>query len=101
MVVLNAQGKKGWWKGSCGQAPDVIVVQVEPEQLVERAEEPLGDLEDVVETDKERVQSGGQVGVLNGLQLGYLVSKNRTKNKFVKSLVGLFCHCHNCIAFCV
>ena len=59
----------------------MIVVQVEPEQLVERAEEPLWDLEDVVETDKERVQSGGQVGVLNGLQLGYLVSEKRNQEQ--------------------
>ena len=62
----------------------MIVVQVEPEQLVERAEEPLWDLEDVVETDKEGVQSGGQVGVLNRLQLGDLVSEKRDKEQVVK-----------------
>ena len=62
----------------------MIVVQVEPEQLVERAEEPLRDLEDVVETDKEGVQSGGQVGVLNRLQLGDLVSEKRDKEQVVK-----------------
>ena len=56
MVVLDAESKEGGGQAAAGKGPDVVVVQVEPEQLPEGGEEPRWHLRDVVEPDKQGVE---------------------------------------------
>ena len=73
MVVLYAEGEQGGWEAARREGPDVVVVQVEPEQLPEGGEEVRRHLRDVVEPHKQGVEGQRQVGVVDPLQLGDLV----------------------------
>lgn len=77
LVVGEAEGVDGGGQGVRCDLSDMIVVQIEPEQPLERGEEVVGDVGDLILPQKQRGQTVAKVQVIAVRQIHNLVPGNK------------------------